>query len=120
MVEKAYAAHRLLVEHHEVTPKEWVIDPESGRREQREGAKRAARTYVEALTGGFSHDALQTLVGGGKVRLLLRPEGKESAAIVNLYQIVCCRSVASASVGEREAFQTVFGPYANGAMQETS
>jgi hypothetical protein len=117
LLEKAYALFRLRVENHQITPKRWVFNNATQRREQVSDPPRQARTYVEALTGGFSHDALQTLLGGQKRRYLLSSEHSASTAMVNLYSLVCCRSAADPTDTERGAFQTLFGPYAQGAMQ---
>jgi hypothetical protein len=118
MLEKAYAVHRLRVGGHTVKPTKWELDPKIGRVVPKEGAKRDAKTYVEALSGGFTHDALQTLLGGSKVLLRLQPEGNQSVALVNLLYIVGNRRRAVTDEDTRSAFRNVFGQYADRAVQE--
>ena len=107
LLEKAYACFRLNIEKHEVTPKEWV--KKDGRLQLKEGKRRPAVTYVEALSGGHSHNALQTLLGGQKLKIDLSIEGSESVAAAILHRMIMCRSLADMTESDKAAFKAVFG-----------
>jgi hypothetical protein len=105
MLEKAYAIHRQQAGGHTFKPKN---DDE-----------RLARTYVELLTGGHTHDALQTLLGGSKRMLGLQPEGKLSGAFANLELIVGNRDPnPSPNSPTGQAFEEVFGGFSSEAAEQ--
>jgi hypothetical protein len=109
MVEKAYAYYRLNVLQHEITPETWVDDPQTGGRKLQKGAKRRALTYLEALKGGFSEDAIQTLVGGqNKLRVALDRADMNSAACATLTEIISVRPGNALGQLATAALQRVF------------
>jgi hypothetical protein len=118
MLEKAYAAHRLHVGGHTVRAKVWVEDRQTGQLVQREGAKVPARTYVDALSGGKPHHALQILLGGNSIRLKLQPEGSASGAFYNLTKIVWNRDAVVVEEGTRSSFREVFREDAEAAARK--
>jgi Calpain family cysteine protease len=109
MLEKAYAIFRLRVEKHQVTPKKWVTDRESGRLTQKDLPKRDAVTYIESLTGGFSENAFQTLLGGEKLRVEILSNENDSRAVGFLELILQKRPGNEYQSQEKAAFELIFG-----------
>jgi hypothetical protein len=107
MVEKAYAAYRLRVLKVEVKPKTWV--KEDGVLKCREGAKRRARTYREALSNGHTDDALKALLNGAVLRVTIDDERRNSAAAVGLFDLFTLRDLTDIREGQRTALQEAFG-----------
>jgi hypothetical protein len=108
MLEKAYAVFRLKVEKWQITPKKWVIDPVTKRYTQQDEPKRPARTYLEALTGGFSENALQTLLGGAKFRHQIQADGQGSRALGTINFSIATRPGAIRLASEIEALDSIF------------
>jgi len=108
MLEKAYAVFRLKVEKHQLIPKKWIKDEESGRLTQVSQPKRDAITYIEALTGGFSENAIQTMLGGETLRHEIHQDDRASAAVTNLRCIVGQRNDQDMLQDAAAAFKEIF------------
>ncbi|HYW08763.1 MAG TPA: hypothetical protein VE913_17510, partial [Longimicrobium sp.] len=107
MVEKAFAHYRLL-RNFQCTPLSWNERTRTWDR----GARRAARTYREALTGGQPHEVFPILTGGqGAVHDIDAEVGssRPASTLVHIVRVELDDLVLSAE--QQAAFRAVFGAF---------